>query len=186
MTTESKTTRAERFAYRLYALDNGARAELKRALLQEDPSLYPPIFRYVEPYAPESSGARKAYYLVASLFGSTEREHESEGDPPRLQFAGAVRRYEFQSKGEGGDDISSIEKRFLALLDADIDELPYRLRQIIKMITSGQYRVSQPLDWASLTDDLIRWNSPYRTSQTKWAKQFYQPVPKQTEQGDQS
>ena len=188
MTTDTKSSPSSaesRFEASLLAkarIDSGVQAQLRRALLEDDPSQYPPIFHLVEPHIPNDSteAVRKAYYLVASLFGLAEKEHDAEELRPRIKLAQAISRYNY--KDEAGDDgLSPTERRFLALLDADRDELPYRLRQIVRMLTTGSERISQPLDWAGLLKDLKYWNSSNRSVQTRWAKEFYRTKPNENQ-----
>lgn len=175
MTTETATPVENPFIARLLKLDAGQRAELRRALQLDDPSLHPPIFRYVEPFvAGQSNTGRRAHYLVASLFGMIEKELGAEERRPRITLAKAIRRYDLKTRSDSGEEISPMERRFLALLDSDNEELPHRLRQTLRMLTSGQDRITQPLDWADLLEGLKSWNSDYRTTQTKWARDFYQ------------
>jgi CRISPR system Cascade subunit CasB len=61
------------------------------------------------------------------------------------------------------------ERRFVQLLDSDADELAWRLRQIIQLVASKGIT----LDWPALLDDLLRWGSPYRSVQTRWARTFW-------------
>jgi CRISPR system Cascade subunit CasB len=61
------------------------------------------------------------------------------------------------------------ERRFVQLLDSDADELAWRLRQIIQLVASQ----GVTLDWPALLDDLLRWGSPYRSVQTRWARTFW-------------
>lgn len=168
---ERKFEKEHRFVSSLFRLGNGPRAELKRALQQERPDRYTPIFRYVENHVPrKATSERSMYYLVGALFGLVEKDEEPANTP--LPLARAIRRYEADQEAPG-DEVSSTEKRFLALLDADEHELPHRLRQMVKMITSGSNRLSHQLDWAQLLYDLVRWNRPNRPTQTDWAKDFY-------------
>jgi CRISPR system Cascade subunit CasB len=174
MTTETDTTPETRFVERLTRLDNGPRAELRRALLQDEPSRHAPIFRFVEPFVGgQSESRRKAYYLVAALFGMAEKDQGAEERRPRISLATAIKRYDYKTADQSDEGMSPVERRFLALLDSDQDELPHRLRQIIRMLTTGAERISQPLDWAELLRDLVGWNYDTRSTQTRWAKVFY-------------
>jgi CRISPR type I-E-associated protein CasB/Cse2 len=121
---------------------------------------------------------------VAGLFALVERrpprrrgrsdDEESESFGKSLTVARAVKAYEGHSeKGEG--NMSSVERRFLALLDSDVDQLSYRLRQMLLMVTRGQNAVAAPLDWATLLRDLQHWSSPTDWVRQKWAQEFYQP-----------
>lgn len=59
-----------------------------------------------------------------------------------------------------------MEKRFLALLEADRDQIAFRLRQAVALVEGG-------MDFARLLDDLLRWFSPGRHVQARWAREFY-------------
>jgi CRISPR system Cascade subunit CasB len=183
-TIPTEETPEGRFVTALRKLDSGARAELRRSLSCERPSAHLPAYRYVERYVPgqELSKARRrdAYYLVAGLFALVERQPSpglgtggnSTGTP--ISLAQAIKRYGLNSeKGDGG--MSGLEKRFLTLLDSDEDQLPYRLRQMLQLITRGQNAVTSPLDWAGLLADLQAWDSPSDWVRQKWAKEFYRP-----------
>lgn len=72
---------------------------------------------------------------------------------------------------------SRFERRLRMLLDAGLTsdgtgELPFRLRQALRMILSqrdGQLHVQ----WAQLLHDLHRWNWENRPAQRDWARSFY-------------
>lgn len=188
MTATVEDTRQGRFVTYLFGRDAAERAELRRCLAADRPINHLPAYRLVERFA---SGARtgwerECYYLVAGLFALVERRPprkrggatSDEGDEPSarsLTVAQAVRAYEGKSeKGEG--NMSSVERRFLALLDSDRDQLPYRLRQMLQMVTRGQNAVAAPLDWAQLLRDLQNWRESDRDRvRQQWARDFYQP-----------
>lgn len=71
---------------------------------------------------------------------------------------------------------SASEGRLRRLLDARLDfdgsgELPFLLRQTVTQLTTSD---SKPqIHWPRLLADLIRWNSPYKTVQKRWARDFY-------------
>jgi CRISPR system Cascade subunit CasB len=58
------------------------------------------------------------------------------------------------------------------LLDADADELPWRLRQITAVLDAA----AVVIDWSSLLSDLWRWNHPDRYVQVRWARHFWSPI----------
>ncbi len=131
-----------------------ARAALRRSLAFE-PGTYPPAIGMVEPLLPgEAEGwIREAYYLVAALYALKDGEHR-EG----RTLAQALR--------EKAGDSASVEHRFLALLDADRDQIAFRLRQSVVLVEGG-------LDFARLLADLLAWFSPDRWVQARWAREFY-------------
>lgn len=67
----------------------------------------------------------------------------------------------------------SIEQRFVALLDADEEQLPYRLRQMVRLIKSQD---GIRIYWSELLRDLLAWNRERKPVQQKWARAFYRTV----------
>ncbi|RDI95461.1 type I-E CRISPR-associated protein Cse2/CasB [Meiothermus sp. QL-1] len=135
-----------------------ARAALKRSLAF-DPGAYPPAMPYVEPFVQkekeEEDWKREAHYLVAALYALKEGKHQ-EG----RTLARALRE---AMEARGSD---SLERRFQALLDADRDQLAFRLRQAVGLVEGS-------LDFARLLEDLLDWFQPERRVQARWAKEFY-------------
>ena len=62
---------------------------------------------------------------------------------------------------------SSTEGRFINLLDADSDQLPYRLRQMIALLKD------QTIDFEDLVKGLLYWNDDRKRTQNTWARDFY-------------
>ncbi len=142
-----------------------ARAALRRSLAF-DPGAYPPAMPYVEPFVKEEGWKREAYYLVAALYALKDGNHQ-EG----RTLARALR--------EKAQHSGSVERRFLALLDADRDQIAFRLRQAVGLV-DGE------LDFAQLLDDLLRWFDPERKVQIRWAKEFYGEEAKREETASES
>lgn len=67
------------------------------------------------------------------------------------------------------DDKRQREKRFTGLLDTDIEDLPYKLRQAVTLIA----RDKVGLDWATLIHHLINWAHPDRWVQKQWARAYW-------------
>ncbi len=137
-----------------------ARAALRRGLAFPL-GTYAPAVRHLEPLLPASldpaSWAREAHYLVAGLYALKDGDHwEGRSLTDALRDAG-------QNRGS-----ESIEMRFLALLDADRDQLAYRLRQAVGLVEGG-------LDFARLLDDQLAWFRDDRRVQARWAQEFYRP-----------
>ena len=153
-------TKAERFLRALSELveqeDRGALAVLKRSLAFK-PGTYVPAFRYVEPFVRSEDGwPREVYYLTAGLFALWP----TEGSQTLSEALARV----FRRRQS-----ASIEARFLALLDADRDQLPDRLRRAVSLVRAE--RVG--LDWSRLLSDLVDWFRPDRRVQREWARAFY-------------
>ncbi len=140
-----------------------ARAVLRRSLAFP-PGTYPPAMPYVEPFVRGEGWVREAHYLVAALYALKDGEHE-EG----RTLARALREC-MQERGS-----ASVERRFLALLDADHDQIAFRLRQTMGLVEGG-------VDFARLLDDLLNWFHPERKVQARWAREFYGVSPEEKEE----
>ena len=134
--------------------DPGAMAALRRSLAFE-PGTYAKSFPYVEPFVFGDGWTRKTLYLAAGLFA----EHQKH--KPNRPFARVLAEVKQERASE------SLEQRFLALLDADEDQVAYRLRQNVRL--AGE----QPFDWVRLTKDLLNWFHPDRFVQVSWARDYF-------------
>ena len=141
--------------------DTSVVATLRRSASHDpgtDPRAYPLIERWT---AALSERDRQTVYLTASCWAIAARR--TSGTAKSLP---QVLRH-IRAAGS-----NSIEARFTALLDADPDELRWRLRQAISLVSS----TGAAIDWPLLLDDLLRWNLPSRSIQSKWARQFWAPA----------
>jgi CRISPR system Cascade subunit CasB len=64
-----------------------------------------------------------------------------------------------------------MDKRFEVLLDADRGQLPYRLRQAVKFLKSGEQKIG--VNWEQLLKDLLQWQHPSRFIQKQWAREYF-------------
>lgn len=80
------------------------------------------------------------------------------------------------------DQSKSIEQRFIALLDAGEEQPPYRIRQMVQLLGSGE---GIRIYWPELLRDLLAWNHERRPVQQKWARAFYRTVAKEMEEGEE-
>lgn len=147
-----------------------ALAALRRGLGKElgtAPEMYP----YVVPFLPDNTRSRQEmpYYLVAALFAWHQTDWPGANTPglggslARLRFTQAETR---NDKVEPGD---SVERRFVALLNANRDDLPDHLRQIIGLLRSSE----TPVSWLRLLQDIKGWDHPDRWVQRRWAREFW-------------
>ncbi len=142
--------------------DSKVRAVLRRSLAF-DPGQHIPAFPYVEPFlkGEESSWRRDMHYLVAALWAGHWREGRAGA---ALPLARACAAHQIKSGS------ASTERRFISLLDADREQLPHRLRQMVALL--GE----QPIDFEALLDDLLRWNGESKHTQNAWARNFYRAL----------
>lgn len=150
--------RVAQFIERLGRLDSGGRAHLKRnaghsleEARQEGLALF---YRLLPPGAPEYQHA--TYFLAATLYPSVE-------DGGSGDLGTALRRARNDLNGKG------LDRRVIALLDADESQLPHRLRQSLHFLQSNRVRVN----WISLLADLLAWSSPWRGVQRRWARAYF-------------
>jgi CRISPR system Cascade subunit CasB len=150
--------------------DTRVRAILRRSLAF-DPGAHPASYPYVEPFLRDEDSVwrRQCHYLVAALWAL----HWKDGQPePKLSIGEAMARYAEQHHPREQLDkgSSSTERRFVALLDADGEQLSYRLRQAIALLKD------ESIDFEALLADLLRWQVQHKPSQQKWARDFYRTL----------
>ena len=109
-------------------------------------------------------------FLTATLLAFDRPYLEGRGS-----FTGSFGRTMAVLKAQPGASEESLERRFAILLDADFDprggtgELPFRLRQTVKLVLSKEGCI----DWPRLLSDLRQWNHADKYVQKRWAKDFY-------------
>jgi CRISPR system Cascade subunit CasB len=142
--------------------DTRVRAVLRRSLAFE-PGIFIPAFPYVEPFLKGDGGTwrRTAHYLTAGLWAAHGNRAAS-GD--RISVGRACALHQLRSGS------ASTEKRLLALLDADPEQLPNRLSQVRALLDG------QPLDFAALLQGTLAWNDEQRRTQVAWARDFYRAL----------
>jgi len=152
--------------------DTKVRAVLRRSLAF-DPGIYVPSFPYVEPFVGNGDSAlrREALYLVAGLWAAHWREGKR-GQPMPLGKACAA--YQVASGS------MSTERRFIALLDADRDQLPHRLRQMIALLNE------QAIDFDAMLNGLLYWDDDEKRTQNTWARDFYRNLNHEAETDNQT
>jgi CRISPR system Cascade subunit CasB len=144
--------------------DRAALAALRRGLGQrpgETMELYPYVVPYVQRLRYTSD--ENAYYIIASLVGLYPTLSWERGDGKQLTNLGASLAL---LKEDSGD---SLEKRFVALLNAHADDLPEHLRQAISLLKSKD----KPVNWLRLLRDIKQWDRENRMVQRLWAKGFW-------------
>jgi CRISPR system Cascade subunit CasB len=139
--------------------DTKVRAVLRRSLAF-DPGGYVPAYPYVEPFVKDEDNAwrREMLYLVAGLWAEHWREGQR-GYPMSLGKACAAH--------QAASGSTSTERRFTTLLDADSDQMPHRLRQMMALLKE------YPIDFDDLLKGLLYWNDDRKRTQNAWARDFY-------------
>lgn len=151
--------------------DTKVRAVLRRSLAF-DPGTHIPAYPYVEPFlrGAVEGWRRKMHYLVAGLWATHWREGHA---GPTTSLARACVLHQTRSGS------TSTERRFIHLLDADNEQLPHRLRQMVALLNE------QPIDFQTLLNDLWFWNYDDKRVQNAWARDFYLALtPTETPEGE--
>jgi len=118
--------------------------------------------RYIVPWLPanQSMWRDQCYYLVAGLFATHPFDWPPGAEGPSNFGA---------SLGKLGRENQSVERRFVALLNADAEQLPVRLRQAVSLLKAKEV----PVDWSRLLKDLFFWDDEQRFTQREWARAFW-------------
>ncbi len=137
--------------------DSAALANLRRGL-GKPPKTAMEMFPYLGQFLSHETKPRyeNAVFIIAALFAYYPDA------PPNVGNLGASLR---QLK----DESDGIEKRFVALLNAEAEDLPYYLRQIIGLLRAKEIAVN----WEQLFKDVQNWDSDKRFVQRKWAERFW-------------
>lgn len=143
--------------------DRAALADLRRGLGKPPRAameMYPYLGRFLS-HEPRHN-YENAVFIVASLFAYYPDAKHAKGN------LGASLRELATSEGDG------VEKRFVALLNAEIEDLPNYLRQIIGLLKSKGTAVN----WEQLLRDIQYWksndaNHKYESVQACWARGFW-------------
>lgn len=141
--------------------DRGALACLRRGL-GKPPGHTPEMFPLIIPYLPSEiePWRETAYYLIASLFAlhpeSTNvgnlGDHFARARPPASEKT-----------------VDAVERRFVALLSAHPEDLPFYLRQAVSFLRSKEVKIN----WHQLWKDTLAWGHPERYVQRRWATAFW-------------
>lgn len=160
-TVSAETEKEERLITELKKWRDGknraALAHLRRGL-GKPPKTAMEMFPYLGQFLSFDTKPRyeNAVFIVAALFA-----YYPDAPPNAGNLGASLRQLKDESDG--------IEKRFVALLNADEEDLPYYLRQIIGLLKSKEVAVN----WQRLFKDVQNWNGDKRFIQQSWARSFW-------------
>ncbi len=147
--------------------NRAALAHLRRGL-GKPPGTAPEMFPIVVPWTSAMSDwDADVYYLVAALFGAHPMGAQRGNFGDTCRRAHGLRR----TDGGAGDDegVDSLERRFVAMLNAHPDDLQWHLRHAVELASGEEV----PVNWAELLYDLSYWSHPDRFVQRKWANSYW-------------
>lgn len=140
--------------------DRAALAELRRGLGRPSQlGLYRHVARFLSPHT--TPWHERALLTIAPLFGL----HPEPGDvtlPVALARVAQAR------------DSGSIEARFIALLDAETEDLPVHLRHAITLVRGHTPTIA--VDYDDLLRTVRAWSHPHRYAQRRWARAYWSPT----------
>lgn len=141
-----------------------ALARLRRSLGTRDLDLS--ALREVGAWLPDylTDDTLDAYLLTAALF-ALHQPPVSQTSSDRSSFGKTLRG--LRAGLSAGAE--SLDRRVMALFNADRDELPYRLRQLMQML-KGTPHVP---DWKEFLWHLLQWDDPARKVQRRWARDYW-------------
>ena len=148
--------------------DRATLAALRRGL-GKPPGSAGEMHPFVIPRLPKSTGPgwnweQECCFIVASLF-AWHPENLDAGAPWERNFGASAKEL-----GLKPGRLEGVERRFVALLNAESVDVPDHLRTMVGLLKTEAVRV----DWEQLLSDLTRWDDPERRVQIRWAKAFWQ------------
>lgn len=142
-------------------------AHLRRGLRERN-GVAPEMHQYVLPHLPDDLPPYKEdpYYQVAALFAWHQipwRSGQKNGQYSSRNLGASYARLMADTPR------ASIERRFVALLNAHQDDLYVHLRGIVGLLRSNEI----PIDWYKLLHDIERWGAESRHVERSWARAFW-------------
>jgi CRISPR system Cascade subunit CasB len=177
MTTGTRTSGLVSWLRGLAERDDRARlAALRRGLLLEPHQFYE-LYRVVPPQFLEGISRQEIErrLAVAVLFAFHPTSFSDQQLAERHRNLGESLRMLAERQGAGGandpDELlpEPLRRRMDAILAAHPDELFDHLRQVIRLLKSGEV----PVDWDQLLWDLRNWEREDRLVQWQWSRSFY-------------
>lgn len=143
--------------------ENRAALAMLRRGLGKQPGEAMEVYRYIGNFAAntKSKTHEDALHTVATLFGLYPSDSRT-GNQFDSNLGASVSELSVKTNGD------SIEKRFVALLNAHSDDLPDHLRQMIGLLKANDVKIN----WLQLLNDLNWWDGDKRDVQRRWAKSF--------------
>lgn len=151
--------RPAKFVDNLKSLNPGEKARLRRSAglnLVDARRALGAFFRALPPGVPEWEVEQ--YFLIATLYPLADGGGSG-------NLGSTLRRTQTAANRRG------LDRRMETLLDSDLTQLPFRLRQAAHLARSSRERIN----WVCLLEDLLHWDSPYHTVQRRWAEAYFSP-----------
>ena len=138
----------------------GTLAKLRRGLTEHPGERDVWVYAHLGGASPEQD---EPAALVASLFALWHQGGRGRPQRGSDSFGGSYGRLRAVTGSE------SVEKRFAALIDSHLDDLPTKLRHAVTLLRSKDI----PIAWEQLLLDLVWWRAEKRPVQRRWARDFW-------------
>src|SRR6266545_5885419 len=165
-TTSPWQRQSQAFIANLGRLDPGGRARLKRnagRVLAEARDIHRAFFQAL-PYD-VNERQQEDYFLVATLFPLVPHS-------PQAGSLGETLRQVRRLRAAPSDGrLNSFDRRFQTLIDSDREQLPFRLRQAVRLVAT--HREGVALNWERLLLDVLGWERLDRGVQLRWARAYF-------------
>lgn len=156
---ERKNDRQERiqkFVENLKGLDSGDKAKLKRnAGKRLSDARHIGTFYRILPFGTPQY-EEESFFLVATLYPLAD-------SGSMKNFGYSLQRAKDSQNGKGMD------RRIEVLIDSDETQLPFHLRQAVRLIHSKNV----PVNWEQLLKDLIGWSHADKYVQKQWVRDYF-------------
>jgi CRISPR system Cascade subunit CasB len=164
--------RTTTFITKLGTLETGERARLKRdagkaiAEAQNIGLFYRLLYGIYGISLPQE----ESYFLIATLYPFAENSaNEGNFGATLHKIRNTIR----TAKKGIKEPTKSLDRRMEVLLDADMAQLSFRLRQMLKLAKSTDKGIC--INWQKMLEDLLKWNWTSRIVQKEWARAYFAP-----------
>lgn len=177
--TEIRERQVAEFIGKLAKLEDGDRARLKRNAgksIADSRDVQLLFYGRVLPHG-APGWLEERYFLLATLYPLDKQQRERDrrarqpgpGDEPAtprraVSLGGSFRMLWIRDEKKK----DGLNRRFARLLDADVEDLRFQLRQALRRLTNE----GEHIDWAQLTRDVMSWDHSARFVQRQWARDY--------------
>lgn len=174
------------FIKNLSELNDGEWARLKRNAgntLAESHQVRLLFYQKILPHGVSSLWQEERYFLIATLYPFDKKERNKNRQPASngedehedvkntVAFTTSLGNSFRQARSDQNE--TGLSRRFARLLDTDIQQLHFQLRQAIMRLTADWIYIN----WEQLTKDVLGWESASQYVQRNWARDYVAAKP---------
>lgn len=159
--------------------NRGALASLRRGIGQQ-PYAVAETTRIVVPYLPvnSSKAIENTFFIIGTLYALHPEQEKNGKSNIGDHFRKMCEKSDDPQKGLP----ANIERRFIALLSSEANELPETLRQAVSLLKSKDVAVN----WYRLIEDIQHWHSEEGRDRVSraWSRAFWHTAPEEKQKPD--